>query len=768
MGKLASGSQLKVLGGPLGAIVGGYSDSDWLYEEVFWKKPEKALEDAFALLRLKGREDGDWSNLTTEEVSLAYRRHCLKGHPSRGGMPREFLKLKLAMEFIRAFAGEAQAMPKRQGYQIQTLTPPVGQTLIPPVGFVLDDATLARELELSPEAVEREAKQMSRERLEEMNRAFDEYIQRQSRFKTEIVQEIAFLHENCAYAILGVSADATDEEIRRAYRLIAVLCHPDKGGDKEDFQELIRAYESIMEHRRAKNKSKRKPFDDGNDSDFDIFNYEKPKKESPKKKKNVNIEKEEENGDNDDSAEDEVEDLKERAERIAAGKKGGAEVNNETEDLRTPQETEEHADVNEGETGESFVNLIRAADKAAEEASLYAKTGAEFSRQAVEAAETARRGREKGTRDVMTRSVAHSAIVLTLTVVKAVRIVGYATFDVSMQCRMAARRNQEALGCVESAAKTMHLGLQALNAALNCSKVVEALTTELQTPTEEGDQKNATASADRFVNAAVEVSVAAQTASNAAMSAAIAAVYGSRACMKAMEKELPSNSDEAQQDATDPDLDENKAIEDEEASTELACKEPQPGDEEYVPKPSHRQIMQRKYNHKTFNQLNEDLLLHQKDVREFLQENRQLIPQISSDTKRKIFGILRDYAKEARAEIETQLREISFSCPGDLDLLLSVIQEMPLLTPFLQPADVAIPSSVKARVLKMAALCDMPEAMKLINSSVFDPVLCTVPQESEAWTTIGQMQSKVRAELDFEASVVAPIVATDGAPADEM
>merc|ERR1712137_194374 len=112
MGKLASGSQLKVLGGPLGAIVGGYSDSDWLYEEVFWKKPEKALEDAFALLRLNGREDGDWSGLTTEE-------------------------------FIRAFSGEARPTPKHQGFQLQTLAPSVG--------FVLDDVTLARELELSAE-----------------------------------------------------------------------------------------------------------------------------------------------------------------------------------------------------------------------------------------------------------------------------------------------------------------------------------------------------------------------------------------------------------------------------------------------------------------------------------------------------------------------------------------------------------------------------------------------------------------------------------------
>ena len=34
--KLASGCQLEVLGGPLGAIVGGYSDADWLLEEVIY------------------------------------------------------------------------------------------------------------------------------------------------------------------------------------------------------------------------------------------------------------------------------------------------------------------------------------------------------------------------------------------------------------------------------------------------------------------------------------------------------------------------------------------------------------------------------------------------------------------------------------------------------------------------------------------------------------------------------------------------------------
>merc|ERR1719414_688426 len=97
-----------------------------------------------------------------------------------------------------------------------------------------------------------------------MNRALDEYILRQMCFKTEIVDEIARLHEDSAYAILGVSSDATDSEIKRAYRLVAMQCHPDKGGDKEDFQELTSAYERIMEQRRVNDgrQSRRMPEDE--------------------------------------------------------------------------------------------------------------------------------------------------------------------------------------------------------------------------------------------------------------------------------------------------------------------------------------------------------------------------------------------------------------------------------------------------------------------------------------------------------------------------
>lgn len=44
------------------------------------------------------------------------------------------------------------------------------------------------------------------------------------------------------YSILGVARGATDDEIKRAYRRLASQHHPDKGGDKERFQEVQEAY----------------------------------------------------------------------------------------------------------------------------------------------------------------------------------------------------------------------------------------------------------------------------------------------------------------------------------------------------------------------------------------------------------------------------------------------------------------------------------------------------------------------------------------------
>ena len=49
------------------------------------------------------------------------------------------------------------------------------------------------------------------------------------------------------YQILGVDRGASDDDIKRAYRRMASQHHPDKGGDKERFQEIQQAYSILSD-----------------------------------------------------------------------------------------------------------------------------------------------------------------------------------------------------------------------------------------------------------------------------------------------------------------------------------------------------------------------------------------------------------------------------------------------------------------------------------------------------------------------------------------
>lgn len=58
------------------------------------------------------------------------------------------------------------------------------------------------------------------------------------------------------YEVLGVNKDASDDEIKRAYRKLAHKYHPDKqGGDEEKFKEINEAYQVLSD------KSKRQQYD---------------------------------------------------------------------------------------------------------------------------------------------------------------------------------------------------------------------------------------------------------------------------------------------------------------------------------------------------------------------------------------------------------------------------------------------------------------------------------------------------------------------------
>lgn len=54
------------------------------------------------------------------------------------------------------------------------------------------------------------------------------------------------------YDELGVSSDASDEEIKQRYRELAHEHHPDKGGDEEVFKRIKNAYEVLSDPIRRK------------------------------------------------------------------------------------------------------------------------------------------------------------------------------------------------------------------------------------------------------------------------------------------------------------------------------------------------------------------------------------------------------------------------------------------------------------------------------------------------------------------------------------
>ena len=57
------------------------------------------------------------------------------------------------------------------------------------------------------------------------------------------------------YDVLGVSKNASDKEIKSAFRKLAQKYHPDRGGDEAKFKEISEAYETLS------NPDKRKEYD---------------------------------------------------------------------------------------------------------------------------------------------------------------------------------------------------------------------------------------------------------------------------------------------------------------------------------------------------------------------------------------------------------------------------------------------------------------------------------------------------------------------------
>ena len=65
------------------------------------------------------------------------------------------------------------------------------------------------------------------------------------------------------YQVLGVKRDASEAEVKKAFKKLAMKHHPDRGGDEEKFKEINEAYERITSPEKFRNQQ-------GFDGDFEF------------------------------------------------------------------------------------------------------------------------------------------------------------------------------------------------------------------------------------------------------------------------------------------------------------------------------------------------------------------------------------------------------------------------------------------------------------------------------------------------------------------
>merc|ERR1712187_501947 len=75
----------------------------------------------------------------------------------------------------------------------------------------------------------------------------DDEVSKIQKWRDSVNTNLKCLQKRSALAFLGLAPDATEADINKMYKKMALELHPDKGGDPEKFQELQEMKERLNE-----------------------------------------------------------------------------------------------------------------------------------------------------------------------------------------------------------------------------------------------------------------------------------------------------------------------------------------------------------------------------------------------------------------------------------------------------------------------------------------------------------------------------------------
>lgn len=208
-----------------------------LWADVFSQPPSKVIRNALHSVCSEAAISS--SSITLEELHLGLRALELRARHYHD-VTAERLEVQIWRELFKSYL-EVQACQDKNIARVRQCKEHGGSSLA---------QVVASTLQLGTAGVEREARALPLEKLREVPTDWEECKAALSRMARALREDCEQLKTYGIYWVLGVAPEASDAELKRAYRELVLKHHPDKGGDTATFQQLQQAYEKVVEDRK--------------------------------------------------------------------------------------------------------------------------------------------------------------------------------------------------------------------------------------------------------------------------------------------------------------------------------------------------------------------------------------------------------------------------------------------------------------------------------------------------------------------------------------